>query len=110
LLGVETAQFKLRSPIVTSPNYGRASIRNREDRIRASAVAQTPPYGAQGSGVSFLFFGIYYHETHRTRAKTDRNMRATTPKKTPNTTGSNLRFGLNVEPKESFASSGRSGS
>jgi len=32
------------------------------------------------------------------------------PTKTPNTTGSSLRFGLNVEPQESFASSGRSGS
>ena len=49
-----------------------------------------------------MFLGIYYHETHRTNAKTDRNIRTTTPRKTPNTTASNLRFGLNVEPKDEF--------
>lgn len=68
------------------------------------------PHGYQRSGISFLVLGIYYHETHKTNAKTDRNIRNTTPRKIPNTTGSSLRFGLKVEPKESFASSGRSGS
>ena len=68
------------------------------------------PHGDQRSGASFLFLGIYYHETHKTSAKTARNIRATNPRKTPKTTASSLRFGLNVEPKESFASSGRSGS
>ena len=77
----------------------RASMRCDADRLRTCRLLR-----------SFLFLGIYYHETHKTSAKTDRNIRATPPRKTPNTTGSSLRFGLNVEPRETFASSGRSGS
>jgi hypothetical protein len=69
-----------------------------------------PPGSARRSAISFLFLGSYDSETHTTNAKTDRNIRATTPKKIPKTTASTLRFGLNVEPKESLASSGRSGS
>ena len=67
-------------------------------------------YNDRRSDVSFSYGGIYYHETHKISAKTDSNMRAITATKTPNTTPSNLRFGLNVEPRESFASSGLSGS
>lgn len=78
--------------------------------VPVSAGPLQYPHGDQRSGASFLFLGIYYHETHKTSAKTARNIRATPPRKTPKTTASSLRFGLNVEPKESFASSGRSGS
>ena len=79
--------------------------------VASIRVPYKPPLGsARRSAASLLLLGSYDSETHTTNAKTDRNMRATTPRKITPTTASTLRFGLNVEPKESFASSGRSGS
>ena len=77
----------------------RASMRCDADRLRTCRLLRFLP-----------LCRCYDSETNTTNAKTDRNIRATTPKKIPKITGSSLRFGLNVEPRETFASSGRSGS
>ena len=74
----------------------------RANRLRAPPARRSRAYP--------LIRGRYDMETNTITATKNKKNKAIAPRKIAPTTASSLRFGLNIEPSGTLASSGRSGS